>query len=215
MPGAVGADGQAIGQGCVYPRTVKTVADQLDGGGLSWRGYMEDMGDDPAREAAQVRAPAGQRPRRHADGRRATDQYATRHNPFMYFHSIIDDQRRCEANVVNLDRARADLRIGRRRRRNYSFITPDLCPDGHDETCVDPEQKGGYEGIDEFLREWVPKILASPAFKQDGLLIVTFDEAEAGRRHGLLRRADRPEHAERPASTGRAAGGSARSLICR
>ena len=26
---------------------------------------------------------------------------------------------------------------------------------------------------------WVPKILASPAFKKDGLLIVTFDEAEA------------------------------------
>jgi hypothetical protein len=59
----------------------------------------------------------------------------------------------------------------------YSFITPDLCSDGHDETCADPRQKGGYEGIDEFLREWVPRILASPAYKHDGLLIVTFAEA--------------------------------------
>jgi hypothetical protein len=29
---------------------------------------------------------------------------------------------------------------------------------------------------DKFLREWVPQIVASPAFKQDGLLIITFDE---------------------------------------
>ncbi len=44
FPGAVGADGQASGVGCVYPAAVKTVADQLSAAGLSWKGYMEDMG---------------------------------------------------------------------------------------------------------------------------------------------------------------------------
>src|SRR4051794_28795989 len=29
QPGSIGPDGQAIGQGCVYPTAVKTVADQL------------------------------------------------------------------------------------------------------------------------------------------------------------------------------------------
>jgi hypothetical protein len=32
---------------------------------------------------------------------------------------------------------------------------------------------------DQFLATWVPRILASPAYKHDGMLIVTFDEAES------------------------------------
>src|SRR5436190_12417817 len=39
FPGTIGPDGQAIGQGCVYPPAVKTVADQLAVKGLTWRGY--------------------------------------------------------------------------------------------------------------------------------------------------------------------------------
>ena len=114
LPGqTTGPDGQAVGQGCVYPASVKTVGDQLDAKGLSWKGYMQDMGADPAREPADLRAPgdrrAGQDP--VGDGRR--DQYATRHNPFVYFHSIIDDQARCDAHVVNLDAARGRPRLRR------------------------------------------------------------------------------------------------------
>ena len=58
FPGAPGPDGQYIGQGSVYPTQVKTIADQLDAKGLSWRGYMQDMGADPAREAATCGHPA-------------------------------------------------------------------------------------------------------------------------------------------------------------
>ena len=58
------------------------------------------------------------------------------------------------------------------------FITPDLCGDGHDATCADPKRPGGFAGIDQFLQQWVPKITASPAFKQEnGLLAIIFDEA--------------------------------------
>jgi phosphatidylinositol-3-phosphatase len=175
-PGVIGPDGQAVGSGCVYPAKVKTVADQLAARKISWKGYMEDMGDDPAREAATCAHPpiGAQDP---TQGASPADQYATRHNPFMYFHSIIDDRADCDARVVNLDKLPADLRKPSRTPR-YAFITPDLCSDGHDVTCADPQQKGGYAGIDEFLKRWVPKILAAPAFKKDGLLIITFDEAE-------------------------------------
>ncbi|VFU09438.1 exported protein of unknown function [Methylocella tundrae] len=38
------ADGQAIGIGCVYPRTIKTLPDQMRAAGKTWRAYMEDMG---------------------------------------------------------------------------------------------------------------------------------------------------------------------------
>src|SRR5256714_15203769 len=94
VPGVMGAGGQAMGAGCVYPAAAKTIADQLDAKGLSWRAYMEDMGADPSREKAACAHPdIGQSdPTQSAT---ANDQYATRHNPFVYFHSIIDDQGRC------------------------------------------------------------------------------------------------------------------------
>ena len=44
--------GQAIGTGCVYPTSIKTLPDQLKAVGLTWKGYMEDMGNDPTRESA-------------------------------------------------------------------------------------------------------------------------------------------------------------------
>src|SRR4051794_37615383 len=47
MPGAIGPDGQALGAGCVYPAAIRTVADQLSAKGLTWKGYMEDMGNTP------------------------------------------------------------------------------------------------------------------------------------------------------------------------
>src|SRR3989442_2449452 len=34
-----GPDGQALGQGSIYPAGVETVADQLDAKGLPWRGF--------------------------------------------------------------------------------------------------------------------------------------------------------------------------------
>src|SRR3954465_8335645 len=58
FPGVMGPDGQVVGAGCVYPAEAKTVADQLEAKGLTWRGYMEDMGADPAREAGTCAHPA-------------------------------------------------------------------------------------------------------------------------------------------------------------
>jgi hypothetical protein len=94
----------------------------------------------------------------------------------MYFHSIIDRQAVCDANVVDLNELDADL-ASASTTPSYSFITPDLCADGHDSSCADGTSPGGYAGIDYFLSTWVPKITGSPAFADDGLLIVTFDEA--------------------------------------
>ena len=170
----LGANGQAIGQGCIYPTTVASLPDQLSKAGLSWKGYMEDMGNDLTREAATCGHPKiGSK-----DGTQvasATDQYATRHNPFMYFHSVIDDQASCDSHVVNLTKLQADLG-SIDSTANYTFITPSLCHDGHDSPCANGEP-GGLTSINVFLQQWVPQILASPAFQKDGLLIITFDES--------------------------------------
>jgi phosphatidylinositol-3-phosphatase len=176
--GKLDAHGQLPGKGCVYPKNVSTIANQLSDAGLSWKAYMEDMGADPTREAATCGHPEiGSRDStRHATSK---DQYATKHNPFVYFHAIIDDRNYCDTHVVNLDHLSNDL-AQVSTTPNLVYITPNLCHDGHDAPCKNGEP-GGLISADAFLRTWVPRILHSPAFKQDGLLVITFDEGTDGK----------------------------------
>jgi phosphatidylinositol-3-phosphatase len=89
-------DGQAIGNGCVYPASIKTLPDQLNAVGKTWRAYAEGMGNDPTRESATCGHPDLNTVDHTQSSEAPTaavplgDQYATRHNPFVYFHSIID-----------------------------------------------------------------------------------------------------------------------------
>jgi len=172
LPGGPGPDGQAMGAGSVYPASVQTIVNQLQAKGLSWRGYMEDMGNSTT-EPKTCRHPALGAPDTTQTAR-AGDQYAARHNPFVYFHSIIDNQVDCDARVVPLDLLGADLRSAATT-PNYAFISPNLCHDGHDSPCIDG-QPGGLASIDQFLAQWVPQITSSPAFA-DGALVIVFDEA--------------------------------------
>jgi hypothetical protein len=169
LPGTIGAYGQAEGVGCVYPPAVQTIANQLTADGLTWRDYNESMGADPTREAAECGHP-GVGMVDNTQSATSTDQYASRHDPFVYFHSIVDDTTLCDTHVVNLDLLPHDLATAANT-PNYVFITPGLCDDGHDASC-------GLARADAFLRRWVPRITGSPAFRQqNGLLIITFDEA--------------------------------------
>lgn len=183
-PTGTAADGQAVGQGCVYPASVKTLANQLMAAGFSWKGYMEDMGNDPARESATCGHPAlnAQDLTQEAEGPSATvpqgDMYATRHDPFMYFHAILDAPV-CKTNVVSLSHLKRDL-SSIATTPNFSFITPNLCNDGHDSPCANG-QPGGLKSINQWLQAWIPAILDSPAYKKDGLLIITFDEGGNGK----------------------------------
>lgn len=159
--------GQAVGRGCVYPEPVPTLPGQLTAAGKTWKGYMEDMGT-PCRHPALNTPDDTQKAK-------AGDQYAARHNPFVYFASITGSPA-CANQVADLKNLPADL-SNANTTPNLTYITPNLCNDGHDAPCVDG-QPGGLESADAWLRNWVPVITGSPAFKQDGMLIVTFDEAE-------------------------------------
>jgi hypothetical protein len=186
------ADGQISGAGCVFPSAVPTVANQLTNAHLTWKGYMEDMGNLPSRESAVCGHPAAGSPD-HTEAAVAGDGYATRHNPFVYFHSIIDDSTLCDTHVVPLGATSGSLPAGApsgvtglaadlksvSTTPNFSFITPNLCSDGHDAPCVNqPGSTSGPTNVDTFLKTWVPMITGSPAFKKDGLLEITFDEAD-------------------------------------
>jgi hypothetical protein len=175
-------NGQAVGTGCVFPANVPTIADQLQAAHLTWRGYMEDMGNTLAREPAHCGEPTSSAGTGMQDGTQtatAQDQYAARHNPFVYFHSLIDSGS-CHSNVLPLYQLPKDL-AGVATTPNFNFITPNLCDDGHDAPCKGKDAKGSTAGglvsADHFLSVWVPRIEASPAFEKDGLLIITNDES--------------------------------------
>jgi hypothetical protein len=180
-------NGIAVGDGCIYPAAVKTLPDQLTAKGLSWRGYMEDMGNTAGREESKCGRPLvnGQVVIGGTDGTQsatAADQYAARHNPFVYFHSLVDSGD-CAKYVAPLTQLTADL--AGTSVPNFSFITPNLCNDAHDgdgtgaagKGCKDGTA-GGLTSADAFLALWVPKIMASAAYKDGGLIIINFDEGD-------------------------------------
>ena len=214
--------GQVDGNGCVYPAPTATttgaptIADQLDAAFppdpvshvASWREYAEDMGNDPTRDGGTA-DPLGGTDCAHpavggtdsTEAAEAADSYTTRHNPFMFFHSIIDNSAECRANVVPAGTVSvgtpstfngtpfADTFTGHLANDlsstattpRFGFITPNLCDDGHDGTCaganVEGGKTGGLVGADLWLKHWMPLILASPAYKSGQMLVtLTFDE---------------------------------------
>ncbi len=155
--------------GCVFPNTVTTIGDQLTSRGLSWRAYVEDLDRGPDRRTA-CRHPASNAADDTLRGR-VGDSYATRLNPFVYYHSLLD-LGDCDANDGPLERLSDDLAKARTT-PNLSWIAPNLCNSGSESPCADGSA-GGLPAADAFLATWVPRILASPAYKRDGLLIVSF-----------------------------------------
>jgi len=175
--------GQLSGEGCVFPSYVNTIAGQLSAKGLSWREYAQDMGNNPHRDGTVMTkdGPACGHPKLGGtDFTDSTgpknDSYATRHNPFMYFESIISPRGYCDSHVVSLSPLAGDLR-SEGSTPNYSFVTPNTCLDGHDWPKCQDGTPGRLPRVDQFLKEWVPRILASPAYKRDGMILITFDES--------------------------------------
>jgi hypothetical protein len=184
--------GVETGSGCVYPAEVQNIGTQLSAAGRSWKGYMQDMGNDPNRETAACGHPTVNSTD-ETQKAEAGDGYATRHDPFVYFHSVIDEAAYCDAHVVALGSPTGAMPAAALKGETglatdlahagrtpaLSFITPNLCEDGHDFPCTN--QTGGESAladIDGFLETWVPKITSSPAFRHNGLLEILFDEAQ-------------------------------------
>jgi len=130
----------------VQPNTVLSLGDQVSSSGRIWRAYLEGMGDTPCV---------------HPDNGTAdttltqTTGYVTRHNPFVYFHSLVDLSD-CQANDLDLSKLPDDLKTTKTT-PNLAFVAPALGDDP-----------------DAFLKTWVPQILDSPAYKKDGVLVIAF-----------------------------------------
>ena len=114
------------------------------------------------RVASPINAPDGTEVAVPGDG------YATRHDPFMYFHSIIDNTTYCDAHVVALGDPSSQMppspfpmRLGSptdlhsvATAADFSFITPNLCKDGHDFPCINqPSGQSTLRGLRQLSRD--------------------------------------------------------------
>ncbi len=181
--------GSVSGNGCIYPAQAINLADQLFSARFTWGAYMEDMGKPEPAAQGQTQPPNPPQTCVHpiagaADSTQnvrrpdsstsyAGSGYAARHNPFVYFHSLLD-LGSCQERDVPLDRLDGALASGT---PNLTFISPNLCNTGEPTQCDDSVEDPGPAQADKFLSTWAPKILASPAYQRDGVLIVTFGEA--------------------------------------
>jgi Phosphoesterase family len=126
----------------------------------------------------------------------ATDQYVPKHFPFPWFQSMLQSGDCNDAHIANLLSAGNGLYHDLQSESTtpaFSWISPNNCSDAHDAVCHGNNLSGGwanpttpnppvnYTGglyaSDLFLQHVIPEIEASPAFKDGGLIDITFDEA--------------------------------------
>jgi phosphatidylinositol-3-phosphatase len=105
--------------------------------------------------------------------------YAPKHNPMVFFDDVTNNNNPnsayCIAHVRPYSELANDLRQNTEAR--YNFITPNICNDMHD-SCAplyDPVKQG-----DTWLAQNIPMILNSQAYKNGGIIFITWDEGEGG-----------------------------------
>ena len=94
--------------------------------------------------------------------------YDPGHNPFAFYGG------NCPSNVVSFDALASDLAGSTPR---FVWITPDRCHDTHD--C-------SVSVGDNWLSQVVPQITSSPAWKDNGVLLVTWDEDDGSSDNRVL-----------------------------
>jgi Phosphoesterase family len=208
MTSAQGPNAAAGANGCVYPASVKTLFDQFDAAGVSWKGYAQDLNypnGSPPQHSAGARycgapypnpGPTGSTAQPNPSTATATNQYLPKHFPFPWFESL-RRAGKCNANhIADLFSPRGGLVHDLKRAKatpTFSWITPNMCSDGHDAVCHGNNLSGGFSGpnrprpprnytgglyaADLFLRHIVPEIERSRAYRDGGLIDITFDEA--------------------------------------
>ena len=101
-----------------------------------------------------------------------TGKYAVRHVPFAYLTDVQANSTG-RRGLVPFTQFPTDLASGQL--PNLSFVTPNLCDDAHNCTL---------SVADTWLKINIASLLTSTPFKDDGLLIITFDESASDGTHG-------------------------------
>ena len=160
---------------CVQGQSVmssgRNLADQLEAAGISWKSY-QDGTTTPCFHGPYAAGDTTPDPDQ-GDSTTGAMNYADRHNPFIYFTDVIENQPRCDAHQRPFGDLSSDIAAGTV--PAFAFITPDTCHDGHDNPCAG-QTTGGLAAADAWLSSNLPSLLSYLA-ANNGLLVINFDEA--------------------------------------
>jgi acid phosphatase len=137
--------------------TDDNIVRELNLSGKTWRAYAENL---------------------PSIGYTGTDQYpyVKRHNPFAYLSDVLNNQAQAN-NLVPFSQFAIDL--ANNQLPNYSFIIPNQYNNSHDcppsiPSCTNADK---LTTADQWLQQNIDPLIASTAFRQSGLLVITFDES--------------------------------------
>jgi phosphatidylinositol-3-phosphatase len=142
------------------------IVDQLESHGKTWKGYMQSYSLCTTKVD-------------HACGNQL---YERKHNPFISFADVQSNAARV-ANLVDFSQLSSDLASGNV--PDYSWISPDQCHDMHGRGGGGPTDPCDFSQIqslistgDQFLRDTVGAIQASPAWNGNSVIFITWDESD-------------------------------------
>ena len=145
---------------------VPNIVDQVGASGRTWKAYMQSM----SLCATKLD---------HACGNQL---YERKHNPFVSYLDVQSSPARM-ANIVDFGQLDADLASGSV--ANYVWISPDQCNDMHGRGGGGPSDPCDFSHVqgliatgDAFLSNTVGKIMASPAWEENSVIFVTWDESD-------------------------------------
>jgi hypothetical protein len=126
----------------------------LKNAGISWKSYQENITGTTCPTANSY-------------------PYAPKHNPFVFFDDVINAG--CTTTIRPFTELAGDL--ANHTTAHYNFITPNLIDDMHDSAAPlnNPVQQG-----DTWLSQNLPMILQSDAYKNNGVIFITWDEGVNG-----------------------------------
>ncbi len=153
---------------------------QLGRAGLTWQSWMESA--------------KGPCDLKDSGSDAALNKYRVKHNPAIYYDKVegknkvfseTDKSAQCLNNDLPMgstapnDTSAFDNALANGDVANFNLVVPNECEDAHD-GCP-PRGEGGnrLKQFDAFLAREIPLIQSSPAYGDDGVIIVTYDEADA------------------------------------
>lgn len=138
----------------------------LQKAGISWRAYDESISGTNCPLTGQGGLDA-----------QGSTLYVPRHNPFVYFNDVTNTLNPSSANCISHIRPFTQLAtdLANNTVARYNFITPNICDDMHDACGGDPIAHG-----DAWLKQHIPAILNSTAYRSGGVIFITWDEAAVG-----------------------------------
>jgi hypothetical protein len=143
---------------CSCDQSVTNLADQIEGAGLSWMDFGEDMGTP----CNLVDSPAS------SPGMDAGN-YAVRHNPFLYYDDILTTSR-CADHIVDFKN------FNPASPPSFTYIAPNLIDDMHNPVLTTPPNTPNVPDGDKWIGPQIATLVASAAYKKGGLIVVVWDE---------------------------------------